>query len=770
MPQPVVAVRQVRFGCVLHAGWVGYLSAWVVEGARGRVCFGVAGVSAGQRSVASLDALLFREGRWFAIDVGNQRVARVVVPSLETGLGLVGDGPVASIVGRVRDEVVVVDVDVAGAGGDAIVEQLAAWCSRQGLWNLVRPSGGAEGRAHLFVVHEGLEAELRAQVAQARTGWGVSSRAVDVRRDVRPLSAPHRGGGHPRPLGQLVALARQLRARLAGPSGRAAAEQPAGGPAAGGGQAVAALVPRPRRACALPVEWERFLRTGVAPEIAGEDQSRSAVEAVATGHLLRAGHTASSAWAAIGAAHPQAMSKARASRRRWVAWVWNPAVRADLEWASRAAAKPSGRPRATGSQREDAGEAGVRADGLALAVGAARVALGELQWAVSPRRRPALLLVGHSVLDRMVRTGSVRVPVPERDLVLDTGIADRKTIRACLRLLAGSGTPTGPGSVLGPGLGVLHRVYDPKRKDASSFEFEILPPGTPSGGEVREIPPPSFHTPTPGTWSALPPVAHSLWRALTSRDSLSLEEVATAAGIPETRKGLLTRSQVRTTTVVLRQLAAAGLASCDAQGRWSAAASVSSGHAVRAAAGYAALVEQVAAERAVFRAAGASSGWDAARAAAAKTQRAKEQAWWNGLPRAEQARRRAAYAEEFTRLPVTSQEHAKSGWAGRRLRAGVDEAARHDAWLDQHTMDQVITRSVQRAARFAALPPPLQQAHAAAWRRHREKFGIARGTPPSSSRLEHASALPDTAGARDAAFLAGQRQPLPGFTTTAAAG
>ncbi len=720
-------------------------------------------MSAGSRSVAALDALLFRGGYWFAIDAGNQRVARVVVPTLETGLGLVGDGPVASIVGRVRDEVVVVDVDVAGERGHAIVEQLARWCARQGLWNLVRPSGGSPGRAHLFVVHEGLEAELRAQVAKVRTGWGVSSRAVDVRRDVRPLGAPHRGGGRPRPLGQLVALAQQLRARLACPSGPQAAERPA---AAGGGQLVAALVPRPRRVSALPAEWEQFLRTGVAPEISGQDQSRSAVEAVATGHLLRAGQTASSAWQAIRDAHPQAMSKARTSHRRWVAWVWNPAVRADLEWASRAAATPPGGPRATSRQGGPADDAGVRAHDLASAVQAAREVLGELQWAVSSRRRPALVLVGHSVLDRMERTGSTRVPVPERDLVLDTGIADRKTIRACLRLLAGSGTPSTPGAVLGPPVGVLHRVYDPKRKDASSFEFEIATPRTALDGRVREIPPPSFHTPAPGTWSALPLLAHSLWRALTLRDSQLLEDAATAAGIPETAESVLTRSQVRTTTRVLQQLAAAGLATCDAQGRWSATAAVTVDHAVRAAAGYAVLAEQVADERAAFRAAGASR-WDTARAAAAKAQRAKEQAWWTGLSRAEQALRRARYAEEFIRLPVTNQEHAKTGWAQRRILAGVDEAARHDAWLDQHSLDQVITRSVQRAARFAALPPPLQQAHAAAWRRHREKFGIARGTPLATSRLEHTTALPDAAAARDAAFLHEQRQLLPGFSTAA---
>src|SRR3546814_11668740 len=58
-------------------------------------------------------------------------------------------------------------------------------------------------------------------------------------------------------------------------------------------------------------------------------------------------------------------------------------------------------------------------------------------WTVSARQRPALLLVGHHLLDRVLRAGKLRVPCPERDLVLDTGLTDRKTIRAALRLFDG---------------------------------------------------------------------------------------------------------------------------------------------------------------------------------------------------------------------------------------------------------------------------------------------------------------------------------------------
>lgn len=209
------------------------------------------------------------------------------------------------------------------------------------------------------------------------------------------------------------------------------------------------------------------------------------------------------------------------------------------------------------------------------------------------------------------------------------------------------------------------------------------------------------------------------------------------------------------------------MAACDAYGRWSATPAVSTAHAETAGRVYAGLAEQVVAERAAFRA-GGSSDWSSARAVAAKAQRAKEVAWWDGLPWSEQAQRRTRYAAVFAHRTVAEQEHLKNGWARQRVAGGVDEPGRHDRWLDQLSMDQVITRSVTRAAWFAALPEPLRQGYAAAWRRHRETFGISRGTSLATSRLEHATALPDAARARDDAFLTGQQGlPLPGLSVAA---
>lgn len=66
------------------------------------------------RVLGELDEALFTPGRWFAIDAGNARVPRLRIPDLSAGLSLLGQGPVRSIVGRLRPTFVVVDVDLDG--------------------------------------------------------------------------------------------------------------------------------------------------------------------------------------------------------------------------------------------------------------------------------------------------------------------------------------------------------------------------------------------------------------------------------------------------------------------------------------------------------------------------------------------------------------------------------------------------------------------------------------------------------------------------------
>ncbi len=669
------------------------------------------------RSLVALDAALFQDDAWFAIDAGNARVAGVAVPSLEAGLAMVGEGSVASIVGRLRPEVSVVDVDLEGEQGHAAAEAVAAWAARAGVWSLVRPSGGADGRCHVFVAPEGHTDALTHLVAELRARFRTSARRIDLRRDVRPLSAPHRRTSHtPRPSGSVTNALTELRARPWAAS-TPTAVSPEG--RRWGGEA--ALTPRPRRQTSLPPAWADYLRTGVCPPIGGEDHSRSTAEAIATGHLLRAGHTAVSAWDAITASHPDAMTKAREGHRRWTMWVWNRAVEDDNAHCPTPRVDPA----------------------VAAAVTAARDRLQSLQWRFPVRQRPALLLVGHHVLDRMARTSSLRVPVPERDLVLDTGITDRKTIRACLRALNGV-------------MGLLDtQAWDPDDRSTSSFEFEI--PKASSNQGVRVIPPPSSHTPLPhGLWATLPRICHSLWRALqTTSEPLTSGELAQQAGITNSLEQEATPSQVRSTRTALTALAQAGLAHCTAGAQWIARTTIDADQAGRATAAHAAMAANIGGERADYRAHRASP-WSIARAAALKANQVRERAWWGGLKHADRACRHAAWASRYQTMSVLDQEKLKAGLATRRLAAGVDEPARHDQWLDALSMDAYLERSLRRHAWFEGLAPPLQQANAAAWLRHRARFGIARGSQLAQSRREHADLLPSGREARDRAFIDGQ--------------
>ena len=63
----------------------------------------------------------------------------------------------------------------------------------------------------------------------------------------------------------------------------------------------------------------------------------------------------------------------------------------------------------------------------------------------------------------MERAGVLQVPVPERDLVADTGIADRRTIRVQLGRLHGA-------------VGLLHTETFTPANPRSSYEFEMKRP------------------------------------------------------------------------------------------------------------------------------------------------------------------------------------------------------------------------------------------------------------------------------------------------------
>lgn len=654
-----------------------------------------------------LDELLFVDTGWFVLDADNQCVAGVRPASLTKGLAMAGRGRVATVVGRLRPDVVAVDVDLVGERGHAVAEHLAAWCRRERLWHVVRPSGGADGRAHVVVACGARREHLEAEVDSLRRSYGVSARMIDARQALRPLSAPHRLGSCPAPLGDPASAVRTLRTAL---KALERAARPVGAPAAPPSSSPrrTPLTPRRQRARRpLPAEWARYMATGERPELSenARDRTGTTYELLATRWMLWSGWTPQQAWAAIAAAHPDAMPRARASWHRWVG-RWNQLVMADDDYA---------------------GVADLSAE-TAAAIAAARERLRLLAWSTPLRARPALLTVGHTVLDRMERTGNLRVPVPQRDLVLDTGITDRSTIATHLRALHEA-------------VGILHEVFDPRARASSSFEFEVH-----KVGGVWETPPPRLHTPGGGELPrGLPRMTWPVLRGLPAAGA-PLEDLAHACQMATSPTAEATPSQRRTLLQVLTGLARLGLVECDEGGRWRpTGARLGEEQRRRAREDLEPVRRSVAAERAVYRAPRHSDAWAAAHAAAVKAQRAKQVGWWAGLPQSERRRRTTELADRFASMSIQEQLETKHRWAERDARAGIDPKTRHARWLARQDPDDLARRAAERAAHFDALPSPARRAAVDAWTAYRQAWSIKPSSPPA--------ALPSSSRRRDDEFM-----------------
>ncbi len=651
--------------------------------------------------VAAIDDLLFDPDGWFAIDRTNRRVPRVVIPTRQAGLDLVGRGQVATIVGRLRPEAAAIDIDLTDRRGTRAADEINAWCDQHELWTMTRPSGAA-GHWHILIVHDGLLDDLHDFVTDLRGRLAVSSKQVDLRRTLRPLTAPHRLGGTPPPAFAPRSPAETLR-RLtrALPTSQHPNSRRTSYPPSSTG---AVLVPRPRPCMPLPEPWERYLRDGVCPKLGGHDHSRSTYEAIATGALLRAGHTADSAWQQIMAAHPDSMTKARGNKRRWLNHVWNRAVIDDHAFAPTGARDPS-------------------------IVAATAVARAEL-WRLLPgqRSRTSILRVGLAILDRMERVGSLRVPVPERDLVLDTGITDRKTIRTALRQLHAHG------------IGTLHTdtLAAGARRAHASFEFSVPRVTGP------EIPPPGSHTPLPpALWHVLPPAAAIFWHYLRT-NSLPVSPASLLKVTGQTTPGAVaSRHQLGHAIDLLRQLGRIGLARCDEHGAWMLAAPDSADPGYRAAVGEAGQVHQIRhgkieAERAAYRSR-VFSEWGRQRAEAIENDRRRHQTWWDSLGEHEQQRRRSNAAKEFASRRPVDQAQDKHRWATQRRANGISEANSHSQWLSSIPDEEHRRRSANRARIFVARPRHEQRALAADWDAHRRKFSLARGYGRQGAMMKDAS-------------------------------
>lgn len=721
---------------------------------------------AGTKVVRDIDNWLFVPDRWFAIDEHNAAAAGVVVASLEHGLELAAasaadaGGRGLTFAGRLRPEVVAVDVDAAGVVGEAIVEHLVSWCLERGLWHLVRPSGGSDGRAHVLIVPQGFVGDLEAYTRQLRGDYRTTGPAVDVRggrhpqKALRPLSAPHRSGRTTRPLGPLTRLLAELRQVLPTPpppaDGRRPRRPPLGErpalqarPRAGKHhQGVGVLTPAPRVRRELPGAWAAHLQAGKAAPVSTRD--RSEVELRATAVLLRSGLDAAGAWSVIADSPGHVMKKAKSRGQQW--WtrhVWNAAVRTDLthRTAHPAATRPHP-PRTSPAHGADTGPD----QATQSAVSAARDALTVLQWRISPRRRSVVLLVAHTLLDRMAREAVTTVPCPLRNLLLDTGLS-LKTVSGALNDLDG---------LLGRR---ATETFDPARRDSSSHTFVLAPRFgefyTPSGaataglGQALSQPPtPASHTPsrpTPlptGIWAHLGPGCHTVWRVLVNHpEGLHAGSVACQAGLASGPASELSVRQARTLRCHLRDLAAAGLARVDVQGQWRPLDRVTSVCRAAATERYEELSERVTLERAVYRAGGIpSASWRRGRDAALQRQhhadRVRQQRWLAGLSPHERATRQEQYAARFASAAPAQQSAWKNEWATRRASQGMEsERARHDWWLQTLSDGEYRHRATERAFTFSRLASPLQVSLAEHWQKHRIVWKTPCGPPAATYRV-----------------------------------
>lgn len=681
-----------------------------------------------------LDELLFAPTGWFCIDARNRRVPGVTPGTLDQALALVGQREVATVVGQLRPEAVGVDVDATGALGDEAAAAVTDWCAARGLWHLQRPSGGADGRWHVFLVPGVHHDDLVDYVAAVRRELRLTGRQLDVRRQLRPLSAPHRRTGPTPPLDGLaqaqadlqevlaplpVATAARRRATRTPRSSPDRARTVAGGPDM-------PLTPLRRRRRDLPPVWAAYLDQGrtAAAAVDRDPHSRSQLELEATTQLVLAGYTEPQAWAAITAAHPTAFPKARARGRRWWWHTWNRCVH-DLDAWLRTQRATTPPPTTT----------------RLVATDAARAALHALWLTWPARTRHTDVEILTVVLDRMDRLGAAAVAIPQRDLVLDCAIASRTTVRAALARLQATGllqvhqtyvpgtTDTAHTLALPDHLPELGQVLDP---DGSSTDLD--------GIAVSSTGPSSFQPPQP-----LP-----RRRALGLSTCAVLRALPAPAGPPVSpavlaqRAGLLehghldpTPAQLRTLRSHLRRLAHHGLAGVDGDGAWHATPPAAIDQVATdledvGRAAHTAVVERIADERAEFRTrcdpSARQARWarqrDSALAAAAKAATARQRAWWTATDPHDRAALSRAHATAFAALPPPDQAARKDALARRRARTGEHERVRHSTWLGTLSPDELAARSAERAATFATRPAHIRQQLVASWAEHRARWQL----------------------------------------------
>lgn len=661
--------------------------------------------------------------------------------NLSAALALIGRGEVASVVGRLRPDMVGIDIDASGALGDLAKEAVRDWSRAHGLWHLVRASGGGPGRWHIFVVAGVMTIPLQQLLDDLRREQRLSTSALGTRTEFRPLSAPHRRTGQLSPLPDDVAsVLADLRSVLDTaptrplPRSRRRSSSRRVTPVSGELTPLGPL-PRPRRS--LPEGWAAYLGGGrAAAAAAGLDRdpaTRSQLELEATTQLVIAGLDEDEAWATIQASHRTAFTKSKQSGRRWWWWIWNRAVADADAWLAERRRVRAQAPRAD------------QGDLVSASIKAARRALDGAwrSWPVRTRHIDREVL--HVVLDRMDRIGSTAVAIPQRDLVLDCAVASRTTVRVALQRLQTAGF-----------LEVLP-TYRPGTTDSShtlslaADLYQRMPTKNLEGRPLSLDTPSRFQPPLPSRRTlglrCTAVLTHLPDRS--SPEGFSLLSIASAAGLlDDPDADDLTAAQRRTVTAHLRTLAAYDLAGVDEHGHWRAADRATSPVLEQIGATLDQHVrDEIAAERSEFRekfdAGVRRARWerqrDAAIARSTKSLLAAQKAWWGNLDPVERRTRRTARTARFAALPPAEQAALKTHLAQTRRTAGEpDERTRYTTWRTSLPAAEFDARSAERTRLWLERTPDQQKALVSDWVAHRARWNLPRhhrppvaATPPA---------------------------------------
>lgn len=245
---------------------------------------------------AVLDHVLFAGHGWFiALDTAN--IGTATTTAWEQAQRWLATDSVATVAGTLPEQVLAADIDAADTGaeaeaGEAVADDLIAWCETRGLPWLLRTSGRPGGHHVLALTPDtALQHEWRQLCTRLASHHGVGTQP---RHTLRLLSAPHRHG-YPAPL-----LAGTLR-----PDDLPAPPEPT---STGHDPSGAAAPPRRRR------------RRRRQPTTTTDRSAREFGTACAR---ARAGWTTDRAWAA--AAQPGSKA-AEMGEAGWRRWMWCKAV------------------------------------------------------------------------------------------------------------------------------------------------------------------------------------------------------------------------------------------------------------------------------------------------------------------------------------------------------------------------------------------------------------------------------------------------------------